>query len=376
MTASVRSLPVKGAVPLANLPRDQVRTYLAKLFEKDHAREDLEQDQASLVLLDLLKASDNLYELWLGLLTDQLLGFYEFDEKRMTLVGAGNDLTPMDEITLAHEYVHALQDQHFGVGATLDKLRRDSERSSAMQALTEGDATLAMSLYARQNLTADQLARIVRDPSATASAAKLAQVPVVLQVSLVFPYEQGLSFVTALAQSGGWRAVDRAYSNPPTTTEQIMHPEKYLTGEGAVEVNAPDLAPVLGPGWSLWDDDALGELGSLAYLIGNGIQADRAARAAAGWGGDRLLLFRDASGRHALVSLSAWDTARDATEFFGAVRDLRAAKGSVAPRGDGRLEWAAPGRAGYAAMSGSQVVLVISPDAEITKKVAERLASP
>ena len=264
--ASVRQLKSKGTTPLTSLPREGLRSYLVQQYEKENNQEDLQKERATLMLLDLLKESDDLHELSVGLLSEQIVGFYDLDSREMRLVGAAGQgqLAALDELTLAHEYVHALQDQHFDLANTLEKVKEDSERSMALRSLTEGDATLAMTLYARQRMTPDQLSRAVAaQPAAGASDEKLRTAPLVLQISLLFPYQNGAIFAASLFAQGGWAAVDRAYAKPPTTTEQVMHPEKYLAGEGAKPVQAPDVAAALGASWTLWDKDVLGELGAL-----------------------------------------------------------------------------------------------------------------
>lgn len=375
-TAGVRSLPPKGEVPVSLLPRNQLRSYLIAMFEKERTRAELDKDWATLVLLDLLREEDDLYRLWVNLLSEQIVGMYELDSREMKLVGVGETLSPVDEMVLAHEFVHALQDQHFEVGARLKKAKGAGENALALQALMEGDATLASGLYAGLNLGADQLAAIAKQSGGT-SQEKLRSAPPVLQASLLFPYQQGAVFVSSLLQSGGWPAVDRAYANPPVTSEQVLHPAKYLAGEGPIEVKVPDVVAALGSQWLLWKEDVLGELGVLAYLA-NGVPPEKALKAATGWGGDRTLLFRSLSGHnYALVVATAWDTPEDAAEFYSAVRDLRTSRrgSKLTFLDDKRMTWAVPYRNGYAALDGSQVVLVITPDEPTTRKIVRSLES-
>ena len=44
---------------------------------------------------------------------------------------------------------------------------------------------------------------------------------------MIFPYFRGMVFCAKLDQRGGWAAIDEVYRNPPLSTEQILHPEKY-----------------------------------------------------------------------------------------------------------------------------------------------------
>ncbi len=91
-----------------------------------------------------------------------------------------------------------------------------------------------------------------------------------------------------------------------------------------------------------------------------------------GWGGDRTLLFKSKGAeRYALAAVTAWDTPADAAEFYSALRDLRRARQGSAPAfpDERRMTWATRSRSGYAAISGDQVALVITPDEGTTRKI-------
>jgi hypothetical protein len=365
--AAVRSLPATERVPLSLLPRTQLRSYLIARMEQEQSRAELEKDQAAYILLDLLREGDDLYQHWLGLLSEQVVGLYEPDSRRMRLVTAADRLAPMDEIVLAHEYVHALQDQNFGAFDRLKAAKGQGEKSLGLVALTEGDASVGSALYAQKHLTRDQLSAAAGQ-SGGLSSEKLRGAPLVLVASLLFPYSEGAAFVNALYQRGGWPAVDRAYAEPPTTSEQISHVEKYLSGEGAAPVDLPDLKAALGPEWLLWKEDALGELGLTIYLA-NGLPTDKATAAAEGWGGDRMLLFRSRSGyQYALAAATTWDTPEDALQFYSAAQELQTSRRgiSVASREERKTTWTSATRTGYVGLEGSRVSFVIAPD-EITR---------
>jgi hypothetical protein len=160
------------------------------------------------------------------------------------------------------------------------------------------------------------------NPEVTAS---LDAMPAVLRESLMFPYTGGLAFVQALQTSGGWGAVNDAYSNPPASTEQIVHPEKYVAGEKPVDVTLPeDLAAKMGDGWKVGLEDTLGEFQLKVWLdqapkVDGAPSADAAA---AGWGGDRVALLDGPSGAWAIAMNTAWDTPDDASEFIAAARGM------------------------------------------------------
>jgi hypothetical protein len=222
------------------------------------------------------------------LLESQVAGYYEPDDKRMYLV---SDLGETEtESTLAHELVHALQDQHYDLDARM-KFRDDgSDRLAAIQCLAEGDAMAGMmdieaggpeaSLGLPDEFLATQMrAGVMLLPS-------IASIPPIMKASLVAPYTDGLVFVQGLRRRGGFREVDRAWKRPPETTEQLLHLDKYDAHEPALTVPRPPL-DAFGGGFTKFFGDSNGEQGtSLAFQEwGN---ASTATRAAAGWGGDHF----------------------------------------------------------------------------------------
>ena len=151
--------------------------------------------------------------------------------------------------------------------------------------------------------------------------------PAVLRESLLFPYISGTSFVQGIQAQGGWDAVNDALGKPPSSTEQILHPEKYEAGEAPKLVDLPDdLAARLGAGWSVGLEDTLGELQLKLWLANGPNRAaspqDMSTTAAAGWGGDRVAILSGPSGATAVVIDTAWDSPADAAEFATQARLL------------------------------------------------------
>lgn len=231
------------------------------------------------------------------LLQDQLAGYYEPADGTMYMASdLGDDEA---EATLAHELVHSLQDQRWNLGERSKYRQGDGDRSEAVSALAEGDATSAMFdvMIAKAaagtgksaiDLPDDVFAEQIRNgmnegPGATA--------PHVMRTSLAAPYIYGTLFVHALRRRGGWDEVNRAWDDPPTTSEQILHVDKWLAREPPMKVGPPVFAS-LGPGWKSEDEDSEGELGTrIAYE--EWLDPKAAAAASAGWGGDRGALVRN-----------------------------------------------------------------------------------
>jgi hypothetical protein len=127
----------------------------------------------------------------------------------------------------------------------------------------------------------------------------------------------GLGFVQGMQSAGGWQAVDRAFAHPPNSTEQIIHPEKYVAGEAPIPVDLPkDLAARLGTGWKVGLEDTFGEFQMQVWLKQNTtVPAATAIDAAAGWGGDRVALVNGPNGTWGVILRTSWDADADAAAF-------------------------------------------------------------
>jgi hypothetical protein len=193
-----------------------------------------------------------------------------------------------------------------------------------VRSVLEGDASLASALWMMGHTNEEEQAQILAESSVPQPV--LQSAPLVFQKEVLFPYEQGTNFVGSFYQAGGWEAVDALYANPPVTTEQILHPERY-PDDLPVDVTLPDLAPVLGEGWVLLNEGTLGELDT-QLLLSSGIDpearlADEAAKAAAaGWDGDLFdVYFNPDTQQAVLVLKTQWDSAADASDFFAQLQE-------------------------------------------------------
>lgn len=315
-----RGLAAKERLEPTILSADQVRVRIREQFEKDNPADEIAVAEETLKALGLLPADASLADLYVDLLGSQVAGFYDPETGEIVVVSRAGAIGPTEKVTYAHEFLHALQDQHFGLdGIDLDAPGQ-SDRSLARLALVEGDATLLMTRWLVDHLTPDEIGELlVVDPEAQAL---LEAMPAILRETLLFPYQQGFVFVTGIWTAGGWKAVDRAFGRLPDSTEQILHPAKYEARERPVQValDADALAKAMGAGWAGTPEDTLGEFQLSVWLREHGVEALPAQAAAAGWGGDRLAYLRGPNGAYALALLTVWDTAAEATEFLAAAR--------------------------------------------------------
>ncbi|MBI4711754.1 MAG: hypothetical protein HY762_00345 [Planctomycetes bacterium] len=229
--------------------------------------------------------------------------------------------------TRIHETFHALQDQLFNL-EKLNKMVNTTDGSYALEALIEGDATLTfiecmpgtMASRMLESATPWRMmgGEAVYDASAQGEAAKRAG---------AFGYSIAARFVKAIKEAEDWDGVNALYTSLPASTEQVLHPDKYLAGEQPVKVTIPDLTGVLGAGWKAGEPDTQGEFVMTLQLLTNPKSGPLADEAAAGWGGDTVIEYRNITTTQSFyIHKSVWDTAEDADQYHKALKALPAEK--------------------------------------------------
>ncbi|MEO5953282.1 MAG: hypothetical protein ABIQ44_12525 [Chloroflexia bacterium] len=312
----------RGLKPLADVPEtflteDELRANLTQEMKTDYPRDEATQDAKELWLMRLSDDPNlDLYQLYIDLQTEQVLGYYDQIKKALFVRNDGDALTPSARQTLAHEFVHALQDQHFDLEKMLPSDTTDDDGSLAIRSLVEGDATVSGLLYAQTYMSESDYQSVIND-SSNANTSVLDAAPRYIKDNLYFPYDQGVQFVIALGILNGFDPINKALTQPPASTEQIMHPEKYLKDMPQPAPLVP-LTNTLGAGWTHGDNGTIGEFDLKIILDENG--ATDAEGAAAGWGGGVYEYY--SNGDNALHMINTvWDTARDADEFEDGINE-------------------------------------------------------
>jgi hypothetical protein len=330
---SLRQLQPKGAIKRAVRNRQQIRTAILALAQDALSPAEWEAERKAMVQWGLLAPDFRLKEFVLDLLTEQAAGYY--DPKQQTFFIA--DWLPhlVQKPVMAHELVHALQDQHYNLQKNFDLVKDQADLSLARKAVIEGDAMAVMLVYLLEPLGLTMADLPDMGTLLQGSASLLgdqfqvyARAPLILRQQLLFPYVHGLAFVKAALAQGGWPGLQRVYQHPPVSTQQIMHPEKYLAGPpvlpSEVTLHVPEGA--LSTPWKNLKRDILGEF-LLSVILQQFLPEEEARQSAAGWRGDRYELFEQQdSGRLLLVCVTAWDTPAEATVFFQSYHKLLALK--------------------------------------------------
>jgi len=315
-TSEIRELPILHPVKSGAQSRIQIESMVIRNLDEETTAAGMHAIEQMMKKLGLAPADFQYRNFLIKLLSEQVAGYY--DPKRQEFFLADWIDLEGQKPVMAHELTHALQDQHFNLLRFDHWPRGDSDAELAAHALIEGDATLAMKIYMTRNPMV-AFAFIRSFGSNLMPSEQFKQAPRSLRESLVFPYEAGLEWTTALYKKGGWAAVSQAFKDLPQSTEQILHPDKYFTHEAPVKVGLPDVRAQLGSKWKRIDYDVSGEWSYYLILDQFLNSESESKRAAAGWAGDRYELYEGAgAGDLFLAQMSAWDTETDAREFFDA----------------------------------------------------------
>jgi hypothetical protein len=221
---------------------------------------------------------------------------------------------------MVHELTHALDDQLFDMTEKVAAFDGSFDRALAYGALAEGDAQSVEYRYFTGGAIAAQALPQLRATADQVADAVLKQqfggTPPALVLAFKSQYTEGLIFAEAVRRSEGRNAaMDAAFRNPPASTEQILHPEKYLAGKDPPAVLVLPAPP---EGAKKAMSTTMGELGTRIVLLASGMDAPTASDAAAGWGGDTAALVAFPAGE-ALVWTTVWDTEADAVAFAKAL---------------------------------------------------------
>lgn len=308
-----RELELLEPLEVSVISRAELREQMAKENEENFAPEIVGDWNQVLVFLGYIEEGENVGDFYNDLMGSQVLGYYDPETREMVVVSDNPDeWGAIDQSTFVHETTHALQDQHFGLRfiQTGDG-RNTDDLYFARTSLIEGDATLTDTYFLiDNNLIQQALGELENMDTSTPP-----NTPIFLTESLSFPYTNGMEFVTYLWKDGGWERVNAAWKNPPNTSEQILHPEKYLAGEEAIPVAINDPLNTLGSDWRLLEYNENGEHGTFIYLLNSGVSRKNATSAAEGWGGDSTFIVTNGQ-ETAMVWTSAWDTPEDAQEYY------------------------------------------------------------
>ncbi|MGV3525270.1 MAG: hypothetical protein ACO1RX_13650 [Candidatus Sericytochromatia bacterium] len=348
--SSLRQLPVKRPIQISTLARADLAADLKQRMDKEIPPDKLRGEQLLYQQLGMLPTGFDYAGFMLDLYAEQIGGYYDPETQALRLI-KGNPLSGLEQqMLIAHELTHALQDQHYDLQKYLNGNSDNDDRTLAHMALIEGDATVAATEYIQRRQQERPMGGLLDLVGTLFSAARMVSqsetfrsAPRFIQDSLLFPYQQGAQFVTAFRDQGwSWQEMGKLYQRPPTATEQIFHPQLYVDAQEPGSMNTSLLK--LLPGAKNLSSSVWGELGyrqALRHHLG----VQKALSAARGWHADRYEVLDTPEGP--VVGLfSTWDSAAEAEEFeqaWQATWDKRypdlQRTGTLAQLPDGRALW-------------------------------------
>jgi hypothetical protein len=371
----LRGLDFQRPVPVTLESPAKVAAQLLRTSGAQTDKADLARQARALEELGELPQGTDLYELLRSVEAESVLGFYvpgKPPRRGRLYVRSDRGLDPYARVVLSHELTHAVTDQHFDLTHADRLTAADADdRAAAYTGLVEGDATVMMQLYHDQVLSPAEQAAADR-AGAAESSPKLDAAPAVLRESLLFPYSAGAAFVRTLYQRGGWEAVNRAYRDPPASTEQLLHVDKYLGQRDAPQdVRIPDLRGRLGQDWRGGTQMEWGEFDTRLLLEGD-FPVTTAERAAAGWDGGELRSFQRGN-RTAVVLRTVWDSPAEAGEYCTAMARWATVR-LGAPVGANR--WSSSLQQGALICDGSRAAWLSAPDRSSLDAMVRGLGAP
>jgi hypothetical protein len=327
--AKIRGLVWKRPVEKGIKDREELRAFVMKEMDDEMPVDKTRALEKAYVKIGFIPKGLDLRKTLVDLYAEQIAGFYDPKTKELYLVEHGG---PEQAMLMAHELTHALQDQNFDLLPLQKGIEDNDDRSMALTSVIEGDATVVMVAFLlKEQVGVDLDVKQLPDIGMVLGMSnklgdmlgggqgmeQMKKAPKILSEDLLFGYMQGASFCQRLIKAGGsYQAVSRAFQDLPQSSEQILHPEKYLGAprDEPIDVEMPDLAERLGEGWKGLVKNVMGEFNT-TLLFKEKLPESAAERAGAGWGGDAWQVLEGPQGE--LVFCWTWvgDTEKDAEEF-------------------------------------------------------------
>jgi hypothetical protein len=294
--------------------KDDVRDFLTRKFNESMPAAEISGVERTYRRFGLIADTLQLRPFMLELLTEQVVGYYDPATKVLYVVDGSKPETV--NVTVTHELIHALQDQYLNLDS-IQKTTGNNDRQVAAQAVIEGQATFdqVKAMLGSNNLAAtlpggwDRVRDMIRDNQSGMGVFQSA--PMIIQETLIFPYLSGAEFMRRFDETHIGKV---PYDSMPVSTEQILHSSAYDSRDVPATITFPELG---GGAKSVYTNN-LGEFETRLFLFQHLQDQNGAIRGAAGWDGDRFVLF-DTKGGDGIAWLTVWDSKIDAGEFYDLV---------------------------------------------------------
>ena len=364
--ADLRGRAFLKTVPSAYQSTDDFRAFIKRETAASMGADKAESIATALHHIGLLPEKIDIVAALEDTMVSQAAAYYDPKQAAFFVVMAFADRM-MQDVVASHELMHALQDQHFPLRAYYGEDAKgvsslSEDELNARRFVVEGEASFIMLAHtlkaqsgsnpltnaARPGLTQmiammamtttleqmkaqakAQAAAAGDDPDLKRSADAMDRIPPALLVPLFESYTKGAAAIDAAHADGGWKAVETLFTDPPQSTEQVLHPKDKLfpVRDLPVNVTLPSFK-----GLKELHQDTLGELQWRVYFQTWGIESKLSSE---GWDGDRLGVYRDDNGKLVALLASEWDSPEDAQQFLAAYHEALGKRFGVAAAGNG-----------------------------------------
>jgi len=283
--------------------------------------EELRAQESLAHVLGLLPREVELVPAMLALYQEAVAGFYSGTSGQLYLVENADEASLAADALLVHELTHAYQDRNSEVLTAMLGLRVDDDLAYALGSLLEGDALWTELSFEGTRSGADMPSPARMDEMFEIDSTAPRGTPRLLKAAFVSQYPRGYRIVAERVARDGEGALAAGLRDPPLSSEEVLHPERYLDGAARRPLPGfPDDASLWAPpGCVPLASNAWGELGLRVFGLEAEWPEDLVYRAADGWDGDRSWLLDCADGP-SWAWLVQLDTDRDAAELDGLFR--------------------------------------------------------
>ncbi|MEB2359853.1 MAG: hypothetical protein HUU41_03520 [Bryobacteraceae bacterium] len=324
----ISGLDAPARVRYDTITRPELRRYLERKIQEEVKPEEIRADELALKKFGFVPPDYDLKESTVDLLTEQAAAFYDFRARKLFVLESASGA--LDQIALVHELAHALADQNFRLAKFIKRGESSDDDSLAHVAVMEGQASWLTGEYlarmSGQSLKTspallERMSRSADDAAGQFPVLKSA--PLYIRETLLFPYTAGMRFQNAVLEKFGFEGFRRVFKNPPVTTQQILHPQKYFDAILPTRPRPPEL-----PKAASYRSLTEGSVGELDHeiLLRQYIGED-AARLAERWRGGSFELFEHRKTKEVVLAYAVeWNETSDARRYFELYRRILAAK--------------------------------------------------
>lgn len=320
--SEITGWPVRRKVPARIISKDEFRHQVESRMKGSSNNKEVRAEELTLKMFGFIPQDFNLAKETVELVSEQAAAYYDYSKKRLFVLDSTTEGTEQ-RVALVHELAHALADQQHPLGKYLKKGSPDDDGATAREAVMEGQATwLTWAYVSKRNggkaeVSKEMIEKLTDNSGAGGSDFPVfSKEPLYLRESLVFPYDEGMKFQDAVYHDLGRKSFDEIFNRPPRSTQQILHPKKYIEDEKPADVEPPALGEEVRKQFRVLNDGSVGELDH-SMLLRQWVGDKEGRAAAAHWRGGAFRLYEHKREKYPVLTYaSEWSTPEAARQFF------------------------------------------------------------